>query len=203
MSGSTVSGNISSAASTNIDDIEAGLLGASGIASFPAAAAAANGVSLAEVVRYLEELTKVKSATGEADLDISESDYTAFVNLVEIAPAASAPIIDAWITFDLDKSTTGFADQHTSETIQFAVARKVDGTNWTIDAESATTAISGTNADALGSRAVTLHIGPIGVTEDVRIYVVLSAENSVDVELPYVLYYRAASAPTVTPVAAA
>lgn len=151
----------------------------------------------------IETLLTLASTTGEADIDISEDDYTSYVNLMEIAPAASAPIIDAWVVFDLDKATNGFADQHTTETIQFAVARKIDGTNWRIDAERQTTAISGTNADALGGRSVTLNIGPIGETEDVRIYVVMSAENSVDVEFPYVLYYRAASAPTVTPVAAA
>ncbi len=151
----------------------------------------------------IETMLTLATATGEADIDVSEADYTSFVNLLEIAPAASAPLLDAWIHLDLDKSTTGFADQHAAQTIQFAVARKIDGTNWRIDAETATTAISGTNADALGGRSVTLHIGPVGETEDVRVYVVMSAENSVDVEIPYLIQYRAASAPTVTPVAAA
>ena len=39
-----------------LEDITAELSGAAGIATFPAAAAAANGVSLAEVIRYMSEL---------------------------------------------------------------------------------------------------------------------------------------------------
>ena len=65
----------------------------------------------------IETLLTLASSTGEADIDISEDDYTSYVNLMEIAPAASAPIIDAWVVFDLDKATNGFAGQHTTETV--------------------------------------------------------------------------------------
>lgn len=157
----------------------------------------------ASIVAYLKGLLGVLApdiATGEADIDVSEADYTAFQVLVTIVPATGAPLADAEIVFDLAKASTGFGPGHTTETIQFAVARKVDGTNWRTDAEQVTTAITGTNA-ALAS--VHLPIGSVGVTEQVRVMVILSAENAVDVEIPFALAYNAAAAPTVTPVAAA
>jgi hypothetical protein len=157
--------------------------------------------STASQVAYLKGLvgaSAIKVATGTADIDVSAGDYTAFLNLVTVAPATGAPLANVQIVFDLALATTGFAALHTTETIQFAVARKVDGTNWRTDAEQVTTAITGTNA---AGRSVTLDIGGVGVSEQVRIMVVLSAEAA-DTELPFALIYSASAAPTVTPVAA-
>lgn len=142
-------------------------------------------------------------ATGEADIDVSAADYTAYVLLLTIEPAAGAPLWGAEVVFDLAKAATGFAAGHAAQTIQFAVARKVDGTNYRIEAgdpRAESTAISGTNS---AGRAIRLDLGSIGVTEDCQVFVKLSAENGVDVELPYALSYHASAAPTVTPVAAA
>lgn len=165
--------------------------------------AAVQTVSVAaSLMGYLKGLVgsgAVSVAIGEADIDISEDDYTGFITLMTITPAAGAPLADAQIVFDLAKASTGFAAGHSTETIQLAVARKIDGTNWRTDAEQATTAITGTNAAA---RSVTLTIGSVGVSEEVRIMVILSAEAA-DTEIPFALAYSAKAAPTVTPVAAA
>ncbi len=135
--------------------------------------------------------------TGTADIDISAADYTSPQALLTIAPETE--VQDCWVTFDLAKTTTGFAAGHAAQTIQFRVARKVDGTNWRTDIQSVTTATSGTNA---AGAAATINVGPIGVTEQARVDVVLSAENGNDVELPYVAYVKAQTAPTFTAVAA-
>ncbi|MEE8397003.1 MAG: hypothetical protein V3S29_13175 [bacterium] len=47
-----------------------------------------------------------------------------------------------------------------------------------------------------------LPVGPVGVNEQVRIEVILSAENANDVEIPYSVKFDG-SAPVITPVAAA
>lgn len=145
----------------------------------------------------------IRSLIGEADIDVSVADYTAYILLMTIANEKRRILEDVDIWFDLDKATTGFADGYTTETLRLAVARKIDGTNYRVgtDAGEETTAITGTNANALESRSAHLRIGAIGPTEDVQIFAVLSAEQA-DVELPYVIYYRGQT-PTVTPVAAA
>lgn len=144
--------------------------------------------------------TSIAESTGEADIDESEADYTSYQALLTLTPAAGAPLRDVKVVIDLDKVTTGWADRGTTETIQFAIARKVDGTNWRRDTNNATTAVVANNADDL---AVTLDIGAVGVTEEARIEVVLSAEVGADTELPYVVYYAASADPTITAVAAA
>lgn len=149
--------------------------------------------------RLLHE-KRFRVETGTADIDISAADYAAdWVALLTIEPGGTAPIDDVEIIFDLAKATTGFAAQHTSQTIQFALQRKVDGTNWRTIQQSVTTAISGTNAAAMAAQLRAENVGP---AEDLRVVVKLSAENAVDVELPYCVYYRGEAA-TFTPVAAA
>lgn len=133
--------------------------------------------------------------TGEADIDVSAADYTGYQALLTIAPQAGRPIHDVEIVFDLAKADTGFAAGHTTETITFAVQRKVDGSNWRTDFESQTTAVSGTNA---ASGAKRLDLGTVTPNEQARVVVKLSAENAVDVELPFVISYRGEEA-TVTP----
>jgi len=142
-------------------------------------------------------------AAGESDIDISAAVYTNFIAWLTIAnPSAKNFIEDCWVFIDLDKATTGFIAVHAAETIVFAVARKVDGTNYRVDANanggSVTTAVAGTLATS--SPMVGIHVGPIGPNEDCRIDVQLSAEVA-DTELPYVVYYRG-PAPTITEVAA-
>lgn len=142
--------------------------------------------------------------TGEADIDVSAADYTNYQALLTIAPNAAHGVRDLRLVFDLAKATTGFAAGHTSQTLTFVVARKVDGTNWRRDAATVTTAISGTNSANTGGLAGAqgIFIGHVGPTEQVRVEVKMSAENAVDVELPYVAYYESGASATLTAVAA-
>jgi len=140
-----------------------------------------------------------REATGEADIDISASDYTSFQSLITITPAAGASLEDVEIHFDLSKGSTGFVAVHSTETIQFSVARKIDGTNWRRDIDSSTTA---RGADLSGLQGQSVVIGRVGPDEEVRVEVVLSAEAG-DTEIPYALYYKSAKPATITAVAAA
>lgn len=142
-----------------------------------------------------------RTATGEADIDDDAADYTTFQNLLTITPAAAAPIEDLTVHLDLAKATTGFVAVYTtSRTIQFAVARKIDGTNWRRDIDSATTARA---EDLSGLQGVDIAIGTVGINEEVRIEVVVSAEEGTDVEIPFSAEYKSPAAATFTPVAAA
>ena len=115
--------------------------------------------------------------------------------IMTIAAVALLPM--AHIEY-LAKATTGFAAVESSATIQFAIARKVDGTNWRREAY-VEAALSGTNA---ANRAMRLNVGGVGVTQAVQIFIVMSADATADMELPYIINYKGMSAPTVTPVVA-
>lgn len=176
------------------------LQGAAGVVTFPAAAAPGNGVSLAEVLRSCYALLAPTVSTGESDIDDSAgAENTGWVALTTITPAAGAPLFDVRAVYDLAKATTGYAAVETSATIQFRVARKVDGTNWRGDAQSVTTAISGTNAAGC---SIELKIGDIGVSQEARIEIKMSADATGDIELPDNIYYKGIAAPTITRVAA-
>jgi hypothetical protein len=139
--------------------------------------------------------------TGDATIDISAADYTAWQNLVTIAPDPGGAMQDVRVILDLDKATTGFADATgwDTETLQVSIARKVDGTNWRTchNLITPSTAISADNATDL---SLELTIGEVGPTEDVRVMVKVSAEGGADAVLPFVVYYRAAAGATITPV---
>lgn len=152
------------------------------------------------------DLSQWKTLTGEADIDVSEAVYTGFILLLTIANgAANAFIDDCWVYFDLSQATTGFGAVNTTETIQLAAARKVDGTNYRVesnsDGDGVTPAVTGTNAAAYPAM-FGIHVGPIAPAEDCRIYVKLSAETGGDCALPYRINYRG-PVPTITAVAAA
>lgn len=186
--------------STAISAVTSQLAGTDGVASFPAAAAPANGVSLAEVLRALYNLSAPAVATGEADIDDSVgAENTGWIALLTIAPAAGAPVYDARVVLDLAKATTGFAAVESTATIQFRIARKVDGTNWRGDTVSETTAISGTNA---AGHSIEIKVGDVTVTEQARIELKMSADATADIEMPYAFIYKAMAAPTLTAVAA-
>ncbi len=175
------------------------ILNDAGPTAFDAAAAPANDISGFAVLRAIYNLVVPTIIIGEADIDEDQAVYTNFINLVTIVPAGGAPLSDVRIVFDLDKTTDGWADKAAAETLQLAVARKVDGTNWVRHADGASSAIAGNDADG---DSIELVIGDVGVTEEVRIEVILSAEGPGDVEFPFALSYKALAAPTVTPVAA-
>lgn len=143
--------------------------------------------------------------TGVTDVDVSAADYTAYVLLLTIANPSSRNFIDdCYVCFDLDTAGTGFGAAGAAETIQLAVARKIDGTNYRIgcntgggDDESPT--MSCTIASA--QRGMGMRVGPIGPNEDAQIWVRLNPETAGDFALPYFVYSRG-PAPVITEVAA-
>ena len=136
--------------------------------------------------------------TGVTDIDDSVQTETTPYAILTIAPAVGAPLSDCEVILDLAKATTGFAAVESSVTVQFAVARKIDGTNWRREAYQEA-ALSGTNA---ASRAARIYVGTVGVTEQAAIFAVFSADVTADMEIPFAVHYKASAAPTVTPVAA-
>lgn len=142
---------------------------------------------------YLEP----KFLTGTTDIDDSaQTESTAFV-ILTIA-AGTYPLADVEVHLDLAKATTGFAAVESTVTVQLAVARKVDGTNWRREAYNEA-ALSGTNA---ANRMQKLNIGSVSPSEDVAIFAVFSSDVTSDMEIPYVVCYKGPEEPTVTPVAA-
>lgn len=139
--------------------------------------------------------------TGEADIDDSAGTESNWTTLLTIAPATGAPLSDVTVHLDLAKATTGFAAVESTATIQFRVERKIDGTNWhgDVGAPVPASAVSGTNA---ASGTVSIPVGYVGVNEQARIALKMSADATADMELPYAIYYRGTAAPTITAVAA-
>lgn len=135
---------------------------------------------------------------GTTDIDDSvQTESTAWQLLAIKANAALREVV---VTIDMDKDTTGFGAVETVATIQFHVARKVDGTNVKLGIPQPLVALSGTLAAT--NRAVDVVVGDIAAGETVYVYGVMSADATSDMELPYQLSYRGANAPTITEVAA-
>lgn len=170
-----------------------------------AACAVSAGLSPAEAAPHEEarlfDRSLLRVETGTAYIDTSAAVYTAFVNLLTITPDPGGAMQDVRVVIDLDLTTTGFAEAtgYDTETIQFSVSRKVDGTNWRT-AQNLIVPSTALAADDADNKSVELIIGEVGPTEDVRVVVILSAEAASDVALPYLVYYRAAAGATVTPV---
>lgn len=158
-------------------------------------AANADG-SLLERLEWLQAIQQWASVSGETDIDDSEQTETTPWVLLTIAPAAE--IFDCYVDIDLHKATTGYGAVESTATIQFFVARQVDGTNWRRQAANEA-ALTGTLA---ANRMQRIPVGPIKANDTVRIYAVLSGDATSDMELPYEVHYRSLSAPTVTPIAA-
>lgn len=136
--------------------------------------------------------------TGVTDIDDSAQTESTPFSILEIQPAEDAPLSDVEVVLDLAKATSGFAAVETSVTVQFAVARKVDGTNWRREAY-VEAALSGTNA---ANRQTKINVGHVGVDEGCRIYAVFSGDVTADMEIPYAVSYKGITPPTVTPIAA-
>ena len=143
---------------------------------------------------------KVQIVRGVTDIDDSaQTETTPFVVLTVAAPA-NAPLREVAVIFDMDVATTGWGTLETTASIQFAVARLVDGTNWRIEVFVPPTALTGTLAAA--DRAINVPVGDIPAGAAVRIYCMTSADVTADTELPYQVLYKGPSAPTITEVAA-
>lgn len=139
-----------------------------------------------------------KYLTGETDIDDSVQTETTPWEILRIAPQIGSPLFDCVVWIDLAKATTGFAAVESTCTITFQVTRAVDGTNYRRAAINEA-ALSGTLA---ATRMQVIPVGYVAYEYPVRIYATLSADATSDMELPYVVGYRAYQAPTITAVAA-
>ncbi len=132
-------------------------------------------------------------------MDVSEAVYTGFIALMVITAPARYGLDDLVIELDYDKDTTGWNAVATdADTLDVAVARKVDGTNYR-------RVLYGTQATAGAAMATTgqrFNVGSIAPGETIQIQVKESAERG-DVEIPYRVTYKGEVAPTITAVAAA
>lgn len=158
------------------------------------------GVALAsgtEVEKRAVDLSIARIHSGSTYVDVSAATYTSYVTLLTVEPDDNNALSDCKVVLDLDtgQDSQSFAVGYTTETIQFAVARKIQG-QWRIDDEVETATVSGDNAD---NRCVTLDIGIVGPDEDVRVYVKLSAEQT-DIEVGYLFMYKSGASATFTDV---
>lgn len=135
--------------------------------------------------------------SGSTFVDVSAAVYTGYTTLLTVAPPAGQAMAQCQVTLDLDggDDAESFAVGYTSETIRFAVGRKIQG-QWRVDTERQSATVAGT---AAADRSVTLDIGFVGPDEQVRVYVLLSAEQT-DIEVPYVFYYLSPERATFTEV---
>lgn len=146
----------------------------------------------------VEDFLEFGVVTGTTDIDDSVQTESTPYAILTIAADAYNAVDDVEVQIDLAKATTGYAAVESTATIQFAVARKVDGTNYRREAYNEA-ALSGTNA---ANRMQKINVGKIAAGETVAIYLVMSADATSDMELPYKVIYRGNVAPTVTPVEA-
>lgn len=146
----------------------------------------------------VEDFNEFGVLTGTTDIDDSVQTESTPWSILTIAADAYNALQDVEVQIDLAKATTGYAAVESSATIQLAVARKVDGTNYRREAY-VEAALSGTNA---AGRMQKIPVGKIAAGETVAIYAVMSADATSDMELPYKVIYRGLVAPTVTAVAA-
>lgn len=154
--------------------------------------------SLFERNEALLQLLTPTVVTGVTDIDDSVQTETTAYSILTITPAASNPLLACEVWLDLAKATTGFAAVESSITVTFAIARKVDGTNWRRQVINEA-ALSGTLA---ASRMQRIDLGCVTVTEGARIEVTFSSDVTSDMEIPYAVVYRGLAAPTITDVAA-
>lgn len=169
-------------------------------------AAAAGAVSATEsLMAYAKQLvteSQVAEATGDADIDISESDYTTYINILTVTAPATG-LKDCRIDLDFNKATTGWDTISTAaDTLDCVLVAQVDGTNYrsTQKASAQITANGDGSLDASES-GVSFDVGPLGPNESVQVHVKLSVERA-DAEIPYRVT-SVGAAPTITPVAAA
>lgn len=141
---------------------------------------------------------RFRTLSGTTDVDDSAQTETSSFALLTIAPGAGSPLEDCIVDFDLAKATTGFAAVESTVTVTFAVAHKVDGTNWRrrVIVEAA---LTGTLAAARMQR---IPVGFVPVDAQARIEATFSSDVTSDMEIPYQVHYRGRQAPTITAVAA-
>jgi hypothetical protein len=146
----------------------------------------------------VNDFTSFKVISGTTDIDDSAQTESTPYAILTIAADAYNSMEDVEVQIDLAKATTGYAAVESTATIQIGVARKVDGTNYRREAY-VEAALSGTNA---ANRMQKVPVGKVAAGESVQIFIVMSADATSDMELPYKIIYRGLVAPTVTEVAA-
>ena len=151
-----------------------------------------------QTLRHALAMLVPQTLTGTADIDDSAQTETTAWYVLEIAPQANCPLADVEIHLDLAKATTGIGAVESSVTFQYALARKVDGTNWRREAY-VEAALSGTNS---ANRAQRLNAGSVMPDQGLRVYLLASGDVTSDMEIPYAINFKALAPPTVTAVAA-
>lgn len=142
----------------------------------------------------VEDFNEVRGISGSITIvDAAQVETTPFT-ILTIAGDAYTSLTDVDVYIDLNKAVNGYATIETVATIQFAVARKVDSTNYRREAY-VEAAVSGTNA---AGRMQKITVGKILAGETVVIQAVMSADATADIVLPYRVLYRGVVAPTVT-----
>jgi len=141
----------------------------------------------------IQAYTMPKVLTGTATIsDAAQTETSAFA-ILTITPPAGVVLNDVEIILDLAKATNGFAAVESTITAQFALSRKIDGTNWRREAYNEA-ALSGTNAANRAQRLVAGTVGPQGV----RVEAVFSADITADIAVPYVVHFRGSANPTIS-----
>jgi len=160
---------------------------------------AANKTIIAYVKGILNK-TRIREATGDADFDISEADYTSFQNLLTVTAPATG-LMDCTIDLDFNKSTTGWDTYATAaDTLDVILVKQIDGTNYrATQIESAQITATGAGTLAIESSGVMFRVGPMQANASVQIHVKVSAERD-DAVIPYRVTSIGA-APTITAVA--
>jgi hypothetical protein len=142
----------------------------------------------------------VAEATGDADIDISEADYTGYINMLTVTAPATG-LIACRIDIDFNKATTGWDTVSTAADVLDCVAVvQVDGTNYrSTQIASAQITSNGDGTLDASESGMSFIMGPMQANASVQIHVKMNAERG-DSEQPYRVTYVGA-APTITAVA--
>ena len=143
----------------------------------------------------------VGEATGDADVDISEHDYTGYINVLTVAAPATG-LMNCVIDIDFNKATTGWDNVATAaDVLDCVLVKQVDGTNYrSTQLASAQITANGNGTLDASESGVSFIVGPMQADASVQVHVKMDTERD-DCELPYRVTYVGA-APTITPVAA-
>ena len=144
----------------------------------------------------------VGEATGDADVDISEHDYTGYINVLTVVAPATG-LMNCVIDIDFNKATTGWDNVATAaDVLDCVLVKQVDGTNYrSTQLASAQITANGNGTLDASESGVSFIVGPMQANASVQVHVKMDTERD-DCELPYRVTY-VGSAPTITPVAAA
>ena len=158
--------------------------------------------SIIAYVKGILNKTRVREATGDADIDFSEADYTNFHNLITVTAPATG-LLSCVIDLDFNKDTTGWdTDATAADTLDVILLKQIDGTNYRASQkESAQITATGAGTLAVENSGVSFDVGPMQANCSVQIHVKVSAERG-DAVIPYRVT-SVGAAPTITAVAAA